>query len=89
MRLADGIIDWKALGMRVRLARVARQMTQQVLADQAGISQRAVSNLERGASTAHKTPLHTVAMVARVLEMSLDGLVWGETGTHREGGGRL
>lgn len=59
------------VGLRIRSLRASRSMTQEALAERAGISWHFVSALERGAKNA---TLETLAALAAALDVSLSEL---------------
>jgi transcriptional regulator with XRE-family HTH domain len=65
-----------ALGLRMRVVRVARGWTQEQLADAAGLDRTYVTRLERGL---HAPTVVTVWRVARALEVSFAELLDGTT----------
>lgn len=65
-------MDAKAIGRRIRAAREKKNLTQEDLADLAGISPTHMSVIERGA----KVPgLATFVSIANALEVSADALL--------------
>ena len=74
MMRQDSIVDYPAIGLRIRTARQASGLTQLELAARVGISCAFVGHLERG----EKIPsVETLARLACALEISLDRLVLG------------
>ena len=65
-------IDYKALGRRIKEARTAAEITQEALAEMAGISLPHVSNIETGNT---KVSLPTLVKIANALTVSLDPLL--------------
>lgn len=65
-------IDYKAIGKRIKLARIQMDMQQDLLAEKAGISPSHMSNIETG-----KTKVSLVALVsiANALMVSVDDLL--------------
>ena len=51
----------KAFGLRIRLLRTARRLSQQQLADRAGLTRNYVSAIERGTQTIDLIRLHQLA----------------------------
>lgn len=68
-----------AAGAGKRLAMLAKSkgITQEALAALAGISQKTVSNLGRGAEIGVAPTLQTLEAVARALRVDLTGYLWG------------
>lgn len=56
----------KAMAMNVRRARQARELTQEELADRAGLSVRYLGSIERGKVSASVTVLGQVAQALRI-----------------------
>lgn len=67
-------IDYKAIGKKVRIARLGRDLTQEQLAEQAGLSTTHISNIETGNT---KLSLPAVVLIANVLNLSIDELLYG------------
>lgn len=67
-------IDYKALGKKVRIARLGCDLTQEQLAEQAGLSTTHISNIETGNT---KLSLPSVVLIANVLNLSIDELLYG------------
>ena len=65
-------IDYQAIGIRVRRLRKERGLTQQVLAEQAGVEPSNISHIERGAT---KLSLPTLVCLANALGTTVDGLL--------------
>jgi transcriptional regulator with XRE-family HTH domain len=64
-------LDTKAVGRRVRQARVRAGLTQARLAEAAGVTDETVSRIERGA---YEAAFSTIVVLARALGVSIDGL---------------
>jgi transcriptional regulator with XRE-family HTH domain len=62
----------RAMGKRVRLRRVDRDLTQQELAGRAGMSRNFVSSIERGA---HGVDIVRIRRLALALDVEMDALV--------------
>lgn len=69
-------IDYKAIGQRVRDARLKKQMTQEELAEKTGISTSYASAIETGAS---KVALPTLIQLARALDTTVETLLYDVT----------
>ncbi len=70
-----------ALGKRLKECREGQGVTQQEMADACGLSRNYLSAMERGVN---KCNANTLITYARVLNMSIDEIVWGEKGrTHK------
>ena len=66
------MVDYHAIGQRIRFARTKAQMTQERLANLANLSLPHVSNIETGNT---KVSLPTLIKLANILDVSLDDLV--------------
>ena len=66
------IIDYDAIGLRIKIARIKAKITQEVLADRAGLSTAHVSNIETGNT---KLSLPTIINIANALSVSVDDLL--------------
>ena len=64
-------IDYKAIGKRIRTARLKAGMTQELLAEKAGLSTTHMSNIETGSS---KLSLPAIISLADALGVSVDEL---------------
>ncbi len=72
----DGVnilIDYVAIGKRIREIRTQKHLTQAVLAEMSGIEPSNISHIERAAT---KLSLPTLVSIANALEVSLDELVY-------------
>ncbi len=67
--------NWREVGVRIRHVRLARRMSQQQLAEQAGITQNAVFRIEAGETNPQ---LATLKQIAGALGESVRGLICGE-----------
>ena len=65
-------IDYKAIGKRIRIARLKAGMTQELLAEKAGLSTTHMSNIETGSS---KLSLPAIISLADALGVSVDELL--------------
>lgn len=65
-------LDFKAIGKRIKIARIKKNLTQEVLADKIGVSPQHVSNIETGNSS---VSLPTLVAIANVLTVSVDELL--------------
>lgn len=65
-------IDYKAIGKRIRTARLKAGMTQELLAEKAGLSTTHMSNIETGSS---KLSLPALISLADALGVSVDELL--------------
>ncbi len=65
-------LDYKAIGTRVRRKRLDKNLSQFELANEIGVSNPHISNIERGKT---KVSLPTLIDIANALETSLDELV--------------
>ena len=66
------IIDYEALGLRVKFARIKAKMTQETLANNVDMSVVHISNIETGNT---KVSLQTIVNIADVLSVSVDELL--------------
>ena len=65
-------IDYEAVGMKVRFYRLQAKMSQETLAEDAGVSRVFISSIERG----EKPPgLNTIVCLANALRVSVDELL--------------
>lgn len=62
-------IDYKALGLRIKFARLKKNLSQEILAEKADISVPHMSNIETGNT---KASLPTLVSIANALETSVD-----------------
>lgn len=65
-------LDFKAIGKRIKIARIKKNLTQEVLADKIGVTPQHVSNIETGNSS---VSLPTLVAIANVLTVSVDELL--------------
>ena len=65
-------IDYKAIGQRIRQARVKRNYTQDYIAECTGLSNPHISNIETGNT---KLSLPTIIKIANVLSVTVDELL--------------
>lgn len=65
-------LDFKAIGKRIKIARIKKNLTQEVLADKIGVSPQHVSNIETGNSS---VSLPTLVAIANVLTVCVDELL--------------
>ncbi len=66
------IIDYDAIGMRVKIARIKSKLTQDSLAEKTGLSVVHISNIENGNA---KMSLSSVIEIANALSVSVDELL--------------
>ena len=66
------VIDYDAIGLRIKIARIKTRITQEVLADKAGLSTAHISNIETGNT---KLSLPTIINIANALSVSVDDLL--------------
>ena len=62
-------LDYKAIGKRIKIARIKADMTQEALAEKAELSATHMSNIETGSS---KLSLPMIVALANVLSASVD-----------------
>ena len=65
-------LDYKAIGKRIKIARINADMTQERLSDLLGISPSHMSNIETGTT---RVSLTTMVKLANALGVSLDDLL--------------
>ena len=65
-------INYKALGKRVKLARIDRELTQEHLAEMVGLSPTHISNIESGTA---KASLPSLVNIANALSVGVDDLL--------------
>ncbi len=68
-------IDYKELGKRIRAERRRQDLTQEKLAEMAGISDSFMGHIERGGRT---LSIETLAKLANALSLSIEYIVCGE-----------
>ncbi len=69
----DGVrLDFKAIGKRIKIARIRADLTQETVAETVGITAQHVSNIETGSS---HVSLTTLVNIANLLEVSVDELL--------------
>ena len=66
------MINYKAIGKRIRAARTKIEYTQEYLAELIGVTPPYISNIERGTT---KLSLPTIINIANALEVSVDALL--------------
>ena len=66
------VIDYDAIGLRIKISRIKAKMTQDMLAEKVGLSSAHVSNIETGNT---KLSLPTLINIANVLSVSTDELL--------------
>ena len=66
------VIDYDAIGLRIKIARIKAKITQESLAKQIALSPTHVSNIETGNT---KLSLPTMINIANVLAVSVDDLL--------------
>jgi transcriptional regulator with XRE-family HTH domain len=67
------MVDFKRIGERLMLARWRRNLTQEQLSKISGVTQRVISEVERGKREG--VAFATIIRLAEVLEVSLDDLI--------------
>jgi len=73
-------LNYRAIGMRLRMFRKSIHMTQIKLGELAGVEPSNISHIERGAT---KVSLPTLVRLANVLDVSLDELVYDSVNKNR------
>lgn len=62
-------LNYKAIGKRIKIARIKAELTQEVLAEKAEISPTHLSNIETGTT---RVSLSTIVAIANALEVTVD-----------------
>ncbi|MCC0629782.1 helix-turn-helix transcriptional regulator [Clostridioides sp. ES-S-0108-01] len=65
-------IDYNALGKRIKIARIKKNVTQEVIAEKIDITPSHMSNIETGKT---KLSLHVLINIANVLSVTIDELL--------------
>lgn len=65
-------IDYDAIGLRIKIARIKARMTQEVLAEKANLTSAHISNIETGNT---KLSLPAIISIANALSVSVDALL--------------
>ncbi|HGM3592333.1 TPA: helix-turn-helix domain-containing protein [Clostridioides difficile] len=65
-------LDFKVIGQRIKVARIKKKLTQEVLSEKINVSPQHVSNIETGNSS---VSLVTLVAIANTLEVSVDELL--------------
>ena len=65
-------LNYKAIGKRIKIARINAEMTQEHLADLANLSPSHMSNIETGST---KVSLTTIVNIANALSVTVDDLL--------------
>lgn len=65
-------LDYRAIGKRIKTARLALRLTQEALSEQAGISPTHMSNIETGTT---RISLTTLVAIANALQVTSDQLL--------------
>lgn len=65
-------LDFKVIGQRIKIARIKKKLTQEVLSEKINVSPQHVSNIETGNSS---VSLATLVAIANTLEVSVDELL--------------
>lgn len=65
-------LDYNAIGKRIKIARIQKDMTQEKLAETVDLSPTHLSNIERGNG---KVSLTTLVNIANVLDVTMDNLL--------------
>ena len=66
------VIDYDAIGMRIKIARIKAKITQEILASKSGFSTVHISNIENGNA---KMSLSSIVSIANALSVSVDELL--------------
>lgn len=72
--MAENLVDYKEIGLRIRRIRIERKLTQAQLSEKASIEPSYMSHIERGVA---KASLPTFINIANALNVTLDELVYG------------
>ena len=65
-------LDYKAIGKRIKIARIKKNLTQEAIADKIGITPQHVSNIETGNASVWQTQ---VVSIANTLTVSVNDLL--------------
>ena len=65
-------LDYKAIGKRIKIARIKKNLTQEAIADKIGITPQHVSNIETGNASVSLT---TLVAIANTLTVSVNDLL--------------
>ncbi|MBR1820812.1 MAG: helix-turn-helix transcriptional regulator [Clostridia bacterium] len=65
-------LDYSAIGKRIKIARIKADLTQEILAEQIGISPTHLSNIETGST---RVSLTTLVSIANGLGVTMDDLL--------------
>ena len=65
-------LDYKAIGKRIKIARIKKNLTQETVADKIGVTPQHVSNIETGNTSVSLT---TLVAIANTLSVSVDELL--------------
>lgn len=65
-------LDFKSIGQRIKIARIKKKLTQEVLSEKINVSPQHVSNIETGNSS---VSLPTLVAIANILDVSVDELL--------------
>lgn len=65
-------LNFKAIGKRIKIARIRKNLTQEAVADKIGVTPQHVSNIETGNS---RVSLTTLVAIANLLNVSVDELL--------------
>ncbi|HBE9110516.1 TPA: helix-turn-helix transcriptional regulator [Clostridioides difficile] len=65
-------LDFRAIGQRIKIARIKKRLTQDTLSELVNITPQHMSNIERGGSS---VSLPTLIAIANVLHVSIDELL--------------
>ena len=64
-------LDYKAIGKRIKIARIKQNLTQETVADRIGVTPQHISNVETGNTS---VSLPTLIAIANTLQVSMDEL---------------
>lgn len=65
-------IDYKAIGQRIKIARIKKGITQEIVAEKTAMSLQHISNIETGNT---KLSLPAIIAMANALEVSVDSIL--------------
>lgn len=65
-------LDYKAIGKRIKIARIKQNLTQETVADRIGVTPQHISNVETGNTS---VSLPTLIAIANTLQVSMDELL--------------
>ncbi|MHB1454990.1 MAG: helix-turn-helix domain-containing protein [Saccharofermentanales bacterium] len=70
--MEKNVVNYKAIGKRIKIVRIKRSMAQEKLAEKTGLSTQHMSNIENGNT---KSSLPTIIRIANALSITVDELL--------------